>query len=64
MHLIPKSNSAQGACSLDDPQPKFFPVIKIDELSYGLMLSTNSSIFFLVRRNAFQKTSFFQVHFF
>ena len=31
-HLIPKSNKAQGACSLDDPHPKFLPVIKIDEL--------------------------------
>ena len=31
-HVIPKSNNAQGACSLDDPQPKFFPTNKIDEL--------------------------------
>ena len=29
MHLIPKSFKAQGACSLEDPQPKFFPAIKI-----------------------------------
>ena len=24
-HLIPKSDSAQGACSREEPQPKFFP---------------------------------------
>ena len=27
--IIPKSNKAQGACSLDEPHPKFFPAIKI-----------------------------------
>ena len=30
--LIPKSNKAQGACSLDDPHPKFLPAIKIFDL--------------------------------
>ena len=30
-HLIPKSNKAQGACSRDDPHPKFFPANKIFE---------------------------------
>ena len=25
MHLIPKSVRAQGACSLDEPQPKLAP---------------------------------------
>ena len=33
--LIPKSSNAQGACSLEEPQPKFFPVIKIFEFVYG-----------------------------
>ena len=28
-HVIPKSNNAHGACSLDEPHPKFFPAIKI-----------------------------------
>ena len=28
---MPKSNNDQAACSLEEPQPKFFPVIKIDE---------------------------------
>jgi hypothetical protein len=27
--LMPKSSSAQGACSRLDPQPKFSPVIRI-----------------------------------
>ena len=27
--VIPKSNNAQGACSLDEPHPKFLPAIKI-----------------------------------
>ena len=31
-HLIPKSNKAHGACSHEDPQPKFFPVINIFDL--------------------------------
>ena len=31
-HVIPKSNNAHGACSLDEPQPKFFPAINIFEL--------------------------------
>ena len=31
-HLIPKSNRAQGACSLEEPHPKFFPANKIDDL--------------------------------
>ena len=31
-HLIPKSSNAQGACSLDDPHPKFLPAIKIFDL--------------------------------
>ena len=31
-HKNPKSNNAQGACSLDEPHPKFFPVNKIDDL--------------------------------
>ena len=35
MTLIPKSSKAHGACSLDDPQPKFFPVINILELLNG-----------------------------
>ncbi len=34
-HVIPKSNNAHGACSLDDPQPKFFPAINIFELLKG-----------------------------
>ena len=29
--MIPKSKSAQGACSLEEPQPKFFPEINIFE---------------------------------
>jgi len=33
--VIPKSNKAQGACSLEDPQPKFFPAINIFDLLYG-----------------------------
>ena len=31
-HVIPKSNNAHGACSLEEPQPKFFPAIRIFEL--------------------------------
>ena len=30
--VIPKSSNAHGACSLDEPQPKFLPAIKILEL--------------------------------
>jgi len=37
IHLIPKSNNAQGACSLDDPQPKFLPEIKIFALLKGAL---------------------------
>jgi len=33
--VIPKSKSAHGACSLDDPHPKFLTAIRILELSYG-----------------------------
>jgi hypothetical protein len=33
--IIPKSNSAQGACSLEEPHPKFLPAIKIFEPLYG-----------------------------
>ena len=44
-HFIPKSNNAHGACSLEDPQPKFFPVNNIEEVLYGSLLSTNSLIF-------------------
>ena len=32
MHLIPKSDKAHGACSLDEPHPKFFPANKIFDL--------------------------------
>ena len=31
IQLIPKSNSAHGACSLDEPHPKFFPANKIED---------------------------------
>ena len=34
--VMPKSNNAQGACSLDEPHPKFLPAIKILELLNGL----------------------------
>jgi len=34
-HVIPKSSNAQGACSLDEPHPKFLPAIKIFDLLYG-----------------------------
>ena len=34
-HLIPKSDNAQGACSLEDPQPKILPANKILDLLYG-----------------------------
>ena len=36
--VIPKSNNAQGACSLDEPHPKFLPAIKIFELVYGFLI--------------------------
>ena len=42
--MIPKSKSAHGACSLDDPHPKLFPAIKILELSYGDLFKIKSSI--------------------
>ena len=31
-HLIPKSERAQGACSRDEPHPKFFPANRILDL--------------------------------
>ena len=34
-HLIPKSSKAQGACSLEEPQPKFFPAKRIFDFEYG-----------------------------
>ena len=46
MHLIPKSKRAHGACSLDDPHPKFFPVNKIGELLYGSLFNINFCIIF------------------
>ena len=43
-HVIPKSNNAHGACSLDDPQPKFFPAINIFELSKGSVSYTHLTL--------------------
>ena len=37
--MIPKSNNAQGACSLEDPQPKFFPTINIDTFKKKCLLN-------------------------
>ena len=36
--MIPKSKRAHGACSLEEPHPKFFPVIKIFDLD-GIAVS-------------------------
>ena len=41
IHFIPKSNNAQGACSLDEPQPKLFPAIKILASFHGALLRIN-----------------------
>ena len=32
IHFIPKSDKAHGACSLEEPQPKFLPAISILDL--------------------------------
>ena len=45
MQVIPKSNKAQGACSLDD-RSQIFPVINILELLYGSLLNIKSLILF------------------
>ena len=42
MHLIPKSRSDQGACSLLLPQPKLSPVINIEAFLYGSQFKTKS----------------------
>ena len=59
MHLIPKSSNAQGACSLEDPQPKFFPVIKIFDLLNGSLFNIKSSIFFPLSSYLISKKRFF-----
>ena len=46
-HVIPKSNNAHGACSLDEPQPKFFPAIKIFELLNGFLFKMKLFIIIL-----------------
>ena len=43
MHLIPKSDNAQGACSLEEPQPKFLPANKIFDLLYGFLFNIKFS---------------------
>ena len=42
--LIPKSNNAHGACSLEEPHPKLFSPIRIFELVYGSTFKTKSLI--------------------
>ena len=44
MQVIPKSNKAHGACSLEDPQPKLLPVIKILDSLKGLLFNIKSLI--------------------
>ena len=39
---MPKSSSAQGACSRDDPQPKFSPATRMTEWRQAGLLSTKS----------------------
>ena len=39
---MPKSSSAQGACSREEPQPKFSCAIRISACRYGSRLSTKS----------------------
>ena len=43
-HFIPKSINAHGACSLEEPQPKFLPVNNIFDSSYGFLFKTKSFI--------------------
>ena len=57
-HVIPKSNNAQGACSLEEPHPKFFPAIKIFDLLNGVLFKTKSLISlplssYLISKNKF-----------
>ena len=47
IHFIPKSNKAQGACSLDEPHPKLLPAIKILALSQGFLFKINSALLLL-----------------
>mmetsp|Transcript_2513 Transcript_2513/g.4267 ORF Transcript_2513/g.4267 Transcript_2513/m.4267 type:complete len:224 (+) Transcript_2513:159-830(+) len=42
--LMPKSSSAQGACSREEPQPKLSPAIRICALRYCGLFSTKSGI--------------------
>ena len=44
--FIPKSNSAHGACSRLDPQPKLFPAKRILEFLYASLLRIKESISF------------------
>src|SRR5262245_25081507 len=39
---MPKSSSAQGACSRDEPQPKFAPATRIFAFLYAGLFSTKS----------------------
>ena len=51
IHSIPKSSKAQGACSLDEPQPKLLPANKILELFQGLLFKINSAFLLLFLSN-------------
>ena len=42
MQRMPKSSSAQGACSREEPQPKFSCAMMICALRYGSWFSTKS----------------------
>ena len=48
MTLIPKSSSAQGACSLLDPQPKFSLAINIEPSLYLGIFKTKSGLILLL----------------
>ena len=41
MQRMPKSSSAQGACSREEPQPKFSCAMMICALRYGYWFNTN-----------------------
>ena len=43
IHCIPKSNKAQGACSLEDPHPKFSPAIIILLFDHGSLFKIKST---------------------
>ena len=42
MQVMPKSMSAHGACSLEEPQPKLSPAIRILAFLYSGLLNTKS----------------------